>query len=178
MKNYIYILSSIFLLLMTACTSQNYLTTDAVNQLVEKSEFSFHAKKALINNVDVMNVLNSMPGGGGASRVTNLDEGYGFQIKNNEMNSALPYFGRLYNSSSYGSNDKSGFTFASKDATFTKSQGSKGKWIYKITANDQFNKPTYILEIYKNGSAYLSISANDRQPISYDGYISEFRKID
>ena len=27
------------------------------------------------------------------------------------------------------------------------------------------------IEVYKNGSAYVSIDSNDRQPISYNGYL-------
>jgi hypothetical protein len=29
------------------------------------------------------------------------------------------------------------------------------------------------IEVYKNGKAFVSIRSNDRQPISYDGYISK-----
>lgn len=175
MKKLLYILSGVILIGLTSCSSQTYLSPEVLTQVTDRSEFSFHATKVMSNNMDVQNVLNSMPGGG-ASRIMNLDIGYGFDLKPNEMTSALPYFGRLYNGSSYGNNDRSGFTFTSTNISIVKSQGNKGKRVYKITANDQYNKPTYVLEIYKNGSAFLSINSNDRQPISYDGYITESKK--
>lgn len=175
MKKIIYIISSVILISLTSCSSQSYITEDAFNQVINSSEFSFHAKKALPNNLDVMNALSSMPGAT-YTRIMNLDEGYGFQLKKGEMSSALPYFGRLYNASSYGNRDKAGFTFTSNNITVSKTEGKKGKWIYRITANDQYNTPTYVLEVFKNGQAYLSINSNDRQPISYDGYITVNRE--
>ncbi|MGZ5284650.1 MAG: DUF4251 domain-containing protein [Kaistella sp.] len=30
-----------------------------------------------------------------------------------------------------------------------------------------------IMEVFKNGKAYVSIDSNDRAPITYDGYIME-----
>lgn len=175
MKNLLYILSGVIILGLTSCRSQTYLSPEVLTQVIEKSEFSFHATKVMSYNMDVQNVLNSMPGGG-ASRIMNLSSGYGFDLKPNEMSSTLPYFGRLFNPSSYGNNDRSGFTFTSTNISIMKTQGNKGKRIYKITVDDQYNKPTYVLEIYKNGSAFLSINSNDRQPISYDGYITESKK--
>lgn len=175
MKKLSYIFSLVILIGLTSCSSQTYLSSEILTQVTDRSEFRFNANKVMSTNMDVQNVLNSMPGAG-ASRIMNLDSGYGFDLKRNEITSNLPYFGRLYTSSSYGNNDRSGFSFTSTNISVIKTQGSKGKKIYKITSNDQYNKPTYVLEIYKNGSAFLSISANDRQPISYDGYITKLKE--
>ncbi len=158
------------MLSLSSCATQNYMEPTAVNTVVGKSEFSFHAKSALPTNIDVINVMNSMPGGS-SSRITNLDSGYGFDLKSDKLEVTLPYFGRLYNAS-YGDINKNSFRFESKDFRVSKTQNKKGNWVVTININDQSNMPTFILEVYKNGSAFLSISANDRQPISYDGYIS------
>ncbi len=171
MKNIMFIITTVLLISLGSCSTQSYITEDSFNQVMASSEFSFHAKKALPNNLDVMNAVSSMPGATYA-KLMNLDDGYGFQLKKSEMTSALPYFGRLYNASSYGNNEKAGFNFTSNNISVNKTEGKKGRWIYRITANDQYNTPTYVLEVFKNGQAYLSISSNDRQPISYDGYIT------
>ncbi|SKC00167.1 protein of unknown function [Soonwooa buanensis] len=63
-------------------------------------------------------------------------------------------------------------TYIEKRMLSSKTQNKKGNWVVTINVNDQSNTPTFILEVFKNGSAFLSINANDRQPISYDGYIS------
>ena len=57
----------------------------------------------------------------------------------------------------------SGYMVSQKD--------KKGNWVYTINPKDTENVRTLYLEVYKNGKAYLSIDSNDRQPISYDGYI-------
>lgn len=170
MKKFSLIIFCLALLSLGSCSTQNYMETTAVNAVVEKAEFTFNAKSALPTNLDVINVMNSIPGAT-STRVTNLDSGYGFDLKSDKLEVTLPYFGRLYNAS-YGDLNKNSFRFESKDFRVSKTQNKKGNWVVTININDQSNTPTFILEVFKNGSAFLSINANDRQPISYDGFIS------
>ncbi|WP_435522435.1 DUF4251 domain-containing protein [Chryseobacterium indoltheticum] len=87
------------------------------------------------------------------------------------MEVSLPYFGRAF-TSTYGTSDNS-YRFTSKDYAVTKTQSKKGNWVYKIKPNDVKNVSDINIEIFKNGRASTSIRSNDRQPISYDGYISK-----
>jgi hypothetical protein len=119
---------------------------------------------------DVVNIINSLPNSS-ASNILNLDYGYSLVLKKEKITIDLPYFGRMY-TPNYDSS-KNAFNFTSKDFTIKETFGKKGSSIYTIMMKDQQNINRLVLEVYKNGKAYLSITANDRQFISYDGYIME-----
>lgn len=168
MKNRFF-LSLIFLLtLLYSCTSQNALDTKTVEELVSADQFTFMARRAIPTNYDVINVMNSLPNTSSA-RMLNLDYGYTIILKEKEIEVTLPYFGRVFNPS----NDinKNSFRFTSKDFSLHKNKNKKGNWLYTITPKDNNRITNIYLEVFKNGNAYVSINANDRQPISYDGYI-------
>ncbi|MGO4708513.1 DUF4251 domain-containing protein [Chryseobacterium sp. 2TAF14] len=171
MKIYIKIISLFaFIFLFQNCASQN-TDPQIVNNLVNSDEFTFHAEKANPMNYDVINILNSMPNNP-STRILQLDNGsYTIELKEGKMEVILPYFGRIFNPS-YRTSDNS-YRFTSKDYTVTKNQSKKGNWVYKIKPNDVKNVSDINIEIFKNGTALTSIRSNDRQPISYNGYISK-----
>lgn len=168
------ILKSITVLLtlvfLSSCSTQNISNSPAVAELLEKGEFTFMAERANPSNLDVVNVMNSIPGGS-SSRILNLDSGYTIEIRKDELQVTLPYFGRMYTASMDPS--KNSYRFTSKDFSVKRSEGKKGRSIFTIIANDQQNIGSINMEVFKNGKAYVSIDSNDRQPISYDGYIME-----
>lgn len=166
MKNILLTLVGFFL--FSNCTSQNYIEKGLLNTLVEQEQFTFMAERANIMNQDVINAMNSLPGGS-SSRLQQLDYGYDIIFTNKEMRVNLPYFGRAYNSTR--DQDNIGFRFTSKDYSIEKKEGKKGGKILTIKPNDINNINVLYLEISPNGKAYLSISANDREPGSYSGYI-------
>lgn len=176
MKKFINILAvSVLIAFFQSCTAQNTVDSQTVNTLVSSEEFTFHAERANPMNYDVINTLNSIPNNP-STRILQLDAGsYSIEIKKDKMEVVLPYFGRAFNSS-YGRSDNS-YRFTSKDYTITKSQSKKGNWIFKIKPNDVNNVSDINIEVYKNGKAFTSIRSNDRQPITYDGYISKNEEI-
>jgi hypothetical protein len=114
--------------------------------------------------------MNSIPGGS-SSRMLNLDSGYTVEIRKDKLDVTLPYFGRMYTSNM--DHSKNSYRFTSKDFTVNKKRGKKGSSVFTIVTNDQQNIRTITMEVFLNGKAYVSIDSNDRQPISYDGYITE-----
>ena len=167
MKSLILIFS---LALMTiSCGSQIYLEPTTLNSAIEKKEFNYNATKAFPMGGDVIGVINSLPNAGG--RILNLDPGYGFNLKKDLLIVTLPYFGRAFNISP-GDVNNGGIRFESKDFYIKESTTRKGNTLLIITPNDQKVAYTFNLEIFKNGSAFLSVNSNDRQPISYEGNIS------
>ncbi|WP_144283404.1 DUF4251 domain-containing protein [Chryseobacterium echinoideorum] len=176
MKKYIKILSilSVFIFLHN-CSAQGKADSQITNNLINSEEFTFHADRAFPMNQDVVNIANSMPNAAG-QRIFDLSgEGYSIEIRKNILDVALPYFGRTFNPS-YGTTDNS-YRFTSKDYTLTKSQSKKGNWIIKIKPNDVKNVSEIFIDISKNGKASTSIQSNDRQPITYNGYISQNEEI-
>jgi len=171
MKNLIQIISAaLILIFMNACTSASNIPSQKVTDLLQSDEFTFMAERANPTGGDVINVLNSLPNSS-SSRMLNLDYGYTLQIKKNELKAELPYFGRMFNPS-YDTS-KNSYRFTSKDFSVLKAEGKKGSAVYSWAPKDLQNIRKINLEVFKNGKAYLSIDSNDRQPISYDGYIME-----
>ena len=156
-------------LLLSSCTTQNGEKSAAVEALLQKSEFTFMAEHANPNNLDVVNVMNSIPGGS-SSRMLNLDSGYTIEIRTDELEVTLPYFGRMYTANLDPS--KNSYRFTTKDFTVDKKEGKKGSIVFTIVANDQQNIRNINMEVFKNGKTYVWIESNDRQSISYDGYIT------
>lgn len=171
MKKYIILLLSFsVLLLFSACGSQQYPDSKVVENLIKNEEFTFMAKNAHPSNYDVINVINSLPTSS-SSRMLNLDYGYGIVIKKNELVSTLPYFGRAYTPSM--DRDKESLRFTSKNYKVIKTEGRKNSTIFTVIPLDVSHIRRIIMEIYPNGKSYVSIDANDRQPISYDGTIEQ-----
>ena len=152
----------------SSCTSQNYIESGLLNTIVQQKQFTFMAERVDILSPDVVNVINSIPNSSYA-RMQDLDYGYDIVFENNEMIVYLPYFGRTYNPSR--DLDKAGFKFTSKDFTIDEKEGKKGKKLLTIKPNDVNNVNAIYMEISPNGKCYVSINANDRQPISFTGYI-------
>lgn len=153
-----------------SCSSQNNGTSENITSLLEKNQFTFIAQHATPTNADVVNAMNSFPGGSSA-RMLNLDSGYTIEIQSNELNITLPYFGRMYTANMDPS--KNSYRFSTKDFTINKNEGKKGSSVYNIVANDNQNVRKINMQVFKNGKTYVFIDSNDRQSISYEGYITE-----
>lgn len=173
MKKYITIIfSTFFLLIFQQGFSQTKVDVQAITELIDSQNFSFRAERAIPTNYDVINVMNSMPNSTGMRILDLSGSNYSIDVKKNTMEVTLPYFGRVFNPT-YGNTAQNSYRFTSKDFTVTKTQGKKGKWIVKIKVHDQSNVDEINLEIFKNAKAFVSVRSNDRQPISYDGFISK-----
>ncbi len=170
MKKIPYILSLVLALtFVVSCSTQNTLPSPIVKQLVEKGQFTFMAQHANPTGLDVINVMNSLPNSS-AGRITNLDPGYTIELMSDELRVTLPYFGRMYQSTMQSDNS---YRFISKDFALDRTEGKKGSSVFVLKPRDEKNISRIIIEVFRNGKSYVSIDANDRQPISYDGYITE-----
>ncbi|MDV7696456.1 DUF4251 domain-containing protein [Chryseobacterium soli] len=174
MKKYISLIFIFgFLFFFQSCASQGSSDPKTVDAMVNSQEFTFYAQRANPTNYDVINVMNSIPNAP-ASRILDLNGNYTVELRNNVVEVVLPYFGRLFTASTFGGgNDKTSYRFTSKDFGITKTQNKKGNWVVKIKPNDVSNVDEMIIEVYKNGKAFVSMRSNDRQPITYDGYVSK-----
>lgn len=173
MKKYISIIFVFgFLMIFQNCSSQTQPDSKSVETLINSDDFSFRAERATPTNYDVINVMNSLPNTT-STRILDLSGGnYSIDVRKDKLDVTLPYFGRVFNPS-YGNSNQNSYRFTSKDFVVTKSQGRKGKSIVKIKVKDQSTVDEITIEVFKNGKAFTSIRSNDRQPISYDGYITK-----
>lgn len=162
--------AALLMMFINSCASTGNIPSEKVASLLNSGEFTFMAQQANPTNYDVVNVMNSLPGSS-SSRMLNLDYGYTVQIRKTELLVELPYFGRMYTPSYDPS--KNSYRFTSKDFTINQQAGKKESSVFTIITKDQPNVRRIIMEVFRNGKAFVSIDSNDRQPISYDGYIME-----
>lgn len=173
MKKYIPILFILgFLMTFQSCSSQTGANPQATSALINSGDFSFRAERATPTNYDVINVMNALPNTT-STRILDLSgSNYSIDVRKDKLDVTLPYFGRVFNPT-YGNTSQSGYRFTSKDFNISQSAGRKGKTLVKIKVNDQSTVDEITIEVFKNGRAFTSIRSNDRQPISYDGYITK-----
>lgn len=173
MKKLIY-LGICFLLLSAtnSCVPQNTVPTAKTERLLQAGEFTFMAQRADPFGAEVQTILTSLPGGAN-TRVLDLDYGYSLSVKKNEIVSVLPYFGRAYSADM--NPDRNGYRFTSKDFDISQAPGRDNSTVYTIIPKDQAANPRLSLQIFPSGKGYLNISSNDRQPISYSGYIDDLK---
>ncbi|WP_374442191.1 DUF4251 domain-containing protein [Epilithonimonas sp.] len=168
MKTFVILIAAFFT--MVSCSTQIYLDPATLGSAISNKEFNYNATRAFPMNGDVINVLNALPNTS-SSRILNLDPGYGFNLKKDLLSVGLPYFGRAYNVSPADANN-GGLRFESKVFNIKQSATKKGNTLLIITPRDTKENYVFNLEIFKNGSAFLSVQSNNRQPISFDGNIS------
>lgn len=163
------ILWSLLGIFFSSCAPQQNTSPAEVQQLIDSQKFTFMAKRANPTNNDVINIMNNMRVPGNAAFIMDLDYGYTLVLKDKELEVTLPYFGRVFIPSL--DNNKNSYRFTSKDFSVEKKQNKKGHWVFSIKTNDIKYIRNIFVEIFKNGRAYVSIDSDDRQPISYDGYV-------
>jgi len=131
--------------------------SEAVKSMVESKRYVFEADKA-----------SPMKGG-----IKHLDPGYTLTITPETIISDLPFFGQV-NQPSMNPSD-SGYKFSSTDFEYTTANRKKGGWDIKIKIKDVKYSPQVSLTIFENGSTSVRISSNDRDSISFDGEIKEYK---
>jgi hypothetical protein len=122
-------------------------------------------KSSLERRTYTFNAQSASPQGGGFVR---LNPGYTLQLKGDTLICDLPYYGRLYNPQ-YGGD--AGLKFTSNKYSYNLKLKKKGGYNVTIETSDLITNRKMFLTIFDNGSASLSVSASDRQSISYQGIV-------
>lgn len=175
MKNFIQLgLACLFSISMIGCASnrpftQSDLTQEQVAQAIAQENFKFIATRAFPMGTTVSNVMDHLRPHGSNTQILNLDYNYGFTLKGSQLEVDLPYFGERYHANM--NPDSNGLKFKTSNAQVSSSK--KGSRTAFTIIPNQGNVNKMFLEVYDNGSAFLSVSSNDRQPISYQGYITK-----
>ncbi len=133
--------------------SDKELQKAQIQALVDAQHFSFIAQKA---------VPLEMP-----SRQLVTD--YELKIDKDTIQAFLPYFGKT-NSFNVGSTDN-GINFKSGNFKYTKQDKKKGGWNIKVVLKDAGDTKEVALNITSSGFATLEVSSENKQSISFNGYI-------
>jgi len=126
--------------------------------LVDSQQYVFHAQ-----------TVNPMSG-----RQRFLTTDYTVIVSKDTIMTDLPYFGRAYSAPINPSDGGIRFTSTSFDYKVTPRK--KGGWDITIQPKDARDVQLLILSIFDNGRADLRVNSINRQPISFNGYITDVKK--
>jgi len=126
-----------------------------VKTSVERKQFIFHAQTAMSSS--------------GRSR--QLTSEYDLRIFPDSLVSNLPYYGRAY-SVPYGSGGGA-FDFTSTKFDYKATPGKKKGWDITIKIKDVNDFREFSLSLSDDGYGTLQALSNNRQPMAFNGYITE-----
>ena len=124
-----------------------------VKKAVEAHTFTFRAETAF-------------PMGGNVKQLT---PGYDLYVKDDSLSVYLPYYGRAYSAPLPGEGP---IKFQSEDFIYKAKIKKKDSWEIIIQPEDTGEVRKMVLRIFDNGNATLMITSNNRQAISFNGYIT------
>lgn len=107
-------------------------------------------------------------------QVRQLTYGYDLKVSKDTLISYLPYFGRAYVASMNPS--EGGISFTSTQFDYSVKERKKGGWDILIQTKDQRDNKRLMLRIQESGYGSLQVTSNDRQPITFNGIVTERKK--
>ena len=170
-------MKNVILILFTFITLQVGAQTDKVTtkRIVEAKNFTFIASTALpMNSAEINNILSSMPGTNGGGSINLTGANYDVRVTTDSVIAFLPYYGRAF--SAPINRDDNGFKFTSTKFSFENIVRKKGGWQITINPQDTKENVRMNLAITANGYATLVVSSNNKQSITYNGYLAEPKK--
>ncbi|HEY0246614.1 MAG TPA: DUF4251 domain-containing protein [Mucilaginibacter sp.] len=162
-----------FVMLITAfCLNTSNAQTKQDKKAIKAAEITRLVN--LQNYVFVANYVSPSRGGGRA-----LTSEYDMSVSKDSIVAFLPYFGRAY-MADYGSND-GGIKFTLTHFDYKVTNNKKNNWDIIITPkNKNMSDPkavrTLRLSISSDGYASLQVLSENRDPISFNGYIEQKSK--
>lgn len=141
-------------------------------KVINNQHYIFNATSAMpMANNDVNRVLSRMPGGAGGGMIQLSGSQYTLTVTKDSVESYLPYYGRAYTATM--NPDDAGIKFKSKKFTYKAEKKKKGSWVISMNFKDTKDAQSMVLNVSENGYATLSVNSNNRQSISFNGFISE-----
>jgi hypothetical protein len=138
----------------------------------EKQQKKIEEAASLTTAIDAQHyifIAQSMIPMSGFSR--QLGGGYDLAISNDAVVSFLPYMGRIYMPPMDPA--QAPLRFTSSDFTYNAERTRKNGWNISIKPKDVNSVREMNLSISDGGAATLQVNGNDRQPITFYGYVVE-----
>jgi hypothetical protein len=156
----------LFLVLITITASQ---AINAQETKKEKEQEKTAAIKSLVEAKSfVFKAQTMMPMRG---RTRQLTSEYDLRVFNDTLMSYLPYFGRAY--SAPINPGEGGIQFTSTDFDYKVTERRKGGWEITIQPKDVRDIRQVLLNVFESGNASLQVISNNRDPIFFNGYVTE-----
>jgi hypothetical protein len=162
----------VFATLLVAMQVNAQTDKETTIKVINAQHYIFNATSAMpMANNDVNNILSKMPGGGGSGMIQLSGSQYQLIVTKDSVEAYLPYYGRAYTATM--NPDDAGIKFKSKNFKYKAEQKKKGSWIISINPKDTKDTQSMTLNVSENGYATLNVNSNNRQAISFNGYLSE-----
>lgn len=147
-------------------------------KILSEKNYTFVANSAMpMANMDVSRILSSMPGNQGGGTINLTGSQYDLKVTKDSVVAYLPYYGRSFSAPMNPS--EGGIKFTSKDFSYKESKNKKGAYTIQISTKDVSRENFRLtLNVTANGYANLIASGNNKQPINFNGYLSETKKKD
>jgi len=104
-------------------------------------------------------------------RMRQLTPEYDVVLRPDTITSFLPYFGRAFTASINSS--EGGIKFTATNFDYTVSPKKKNRWEITIKPKDVNDVRELYLTVFDNGRATLQVSSNNRESISFNGFLQE-----
>ena len=154
-RNFLWLAMMAFALFPLAAEAQNKKDKkEQIKRIIEAQNYVFKAQTALPTS--------------GATRQLTSD--YDLRISKDTILSDLPYFGRAFTAPLNPSEGPLRFT--STDFQYSVANRKKGGWNVTITPKDVQDPKQINMSIFDNGTASVVVTSYNRQPISFNGYIT------
>ncbi len=138
--------------------------------MLKAKTYIFVATSAMPSNAyELSKVMSKMQGGAQSGFINLNGDGYELTVTGDSVVSYLPYYGRSY--SAPINQNEGGVKFTSKQFTYKSTQRKKGNWDISITPKDVSESYRLTLNVAKGGNATLYLHSNNKQTISYNGYL-------
>ncbi|WP_374949109.1 DUF4251 domain-containing protein [Mucilaginibacter sp.] len=111
---------------------------------------------------------------GGGQRYLNTD--YDVRVTKDSVIAFLPYFGVAYSGAGYNNNEDNGIKFTSTKFDYQVEKKKNGISYIVIKPKDARSTNQLIFNISPNGATNLAVISNNRQRISFDGYLKDSPK--
>jgi len=148
-------------------------TLSAQNGKKDKKAEQAAAVKAMIDAQRYVFKAQSVIPTGGRFRQLNTSD-YDLKVGKDTIVSYLPYFGRAY--SAPIDPTQGGIKFTSTKFDYQLKETKKGGWEVTIKPADGGDARQLFMTIFSNGTASLQVTSTNRQPISFNGYITERKR--
>ena len=152
MNRIILLFVSLFVVLASSSQAQD-LDAATVQKAVETKNYVFKAESA-------------SPQRGGFRQLT---PEYELLVKPDTVVSYLPYYGRSYSAPINPSD--AGIKFTSMNYKYSVKKKKKNRWDITIEPTDVSDIRDLNLTVFDNGRASLRVNSNNREAISFDGYL-------
>ncbi|WP_319480668.1 DUF4251 domain-containing protein [uncultured Draconibacterium sp.] len=149
---------------IVALNAQDKKLTRKEKKAQREAMLTKQTKELIEANAWQFNATQMLPSSG---RTRSLTTPYNVVLKDGEVNSYLPFFGRAY-SVDYGSTD-SPMIFEAPVTDYTVKDAKKGGYTVKFSAKNKNDNVEFIFSIGTTGSVSLRVNSTNRQFISYHG---------